>query len=93
MSDADTLLYADSKDDKGIPGHTDVPILSHTSRRETVEIGVVREIPGCTADGRDPDYFPDIHEDSEELAVQILISLAREADVEAGNAEPSRVCQ
>ena len=30
-SDADTILHADYENDKGIPGHTNVPILAHTS--------------------------------------------------------------
>ena len=39
-SDADNILYADSEDDKGIPGHSSgVPIPGHTSSSdETIEI-------------------------------------------------------
>ena len=96
-SDAVTLLYADSEDEKGIPGHSSgVPIPGHTSSSdetieieigqipgctcsddsdETIEIDVVREIPGCTARGHtmeaaeilatlaaggDPDWLPDL---------------------------------
>ena len=69
-SDADTILYADSEDDKGIPGcSSGVLIPGHTSSSDetiekklgqnpgctsggdsddTIEIDVVREIPGCT---------------------------------------------
>ena len=72
-SDADTILYAASEDDKGIPGHlSGVLIPGHTSSSEetieielgqvpehtsscdsndTIEIDVVREIPGHTACG------------------------------------------
>ena len=76
-SDADTILYADSEDDKRIPGHSSgVPIPGCTSSSdETIEIDVVGEIPGCTADGHtmeaaeilatlaaggDPDWLPDL---------------------------------
>ena len=96
-SDADTILYADSEDDKGIPGHSSgVLNLGHTSSSDetieielgqipehtsggdiddTVEIDVVREIPGHTACGHtmeaaeilatlaaggDPDWLPDL---------------------------------
>ena len=96
-SDADTILYADSEDDKGIPGHSSgVPIPGHTSSSDetieielgqipghtsggdtddTIEIDIVREIPGhiahgCTmeaaeilatlAAGGDPDWLPDL---------------------------------
>ena len=40
LSNADTILYADSEDDKGIPSHTSgVPIPEHTSSHdETIEI-------------------------------------------------------
>ena len=40
FSDADTILDADSEDDKGIPGHSSgVPIPGHTgSSDETIEI-------------------------------------------------------
>ena len=53
MSDADTILYADSEDDKRIPGHSSgVPFPGCTSSSdETIEIDVVGEIPGCTAHG------------------------------------------
>ena len=97
LSDADTKLYADSEDDKRIPGHSScVPIPRHTSSSDekikielrqiprhtsggdsddTIEIDVVREIPGCTAHGHtmeaaeilatlaaggDPDWLPDL---------------------------------
>ena len=95
-SDADTILYAASEDDKRIPGHSGGvlipghtsssdetieielgPISGHTSScdsDDTIEIDVVREIPGHTARGRtmeaaeilatsaagsDPDWLPD----------------------------------
>ena len=40
LSDADTILYADSEDEKRIPGHSSgVPIPGHTiSSDETIEI-------------------------------------------------------
>ena len=49
-SDADTILYADSEDDKRIPGHSSgVPIPGHTSSSdETIKIEI-GEIPGCTS--------------------------------------------
>ena len=48
-SDAGTILYADSEDDKGIPGCKSVPIPGHTSSSdETIEIEI-RQIPGCTS--------------------------------------------
>ena len=54
-SDADTILYADSEDDKRIPDHSSgVLIPGHTSgddSDDTIEIDVVREIPGHTARG------------------------------------------
>ena len=55
-SDANTILYADSKDDKGIPGHSScVPIPGHTgSNDETVEIEI-RQIPGHTSSGDSDD--------------------------------------
>ena len=51
-SDADTILYADSEDDKRIPGHlSGVPIPGHTSSSdETIEIEL-GQIPGCTSGG------------------------------------------
>ena len=50
-SDADTILYTDSEDDKGFPGHTSVPIPGHTSGSdETIEIEI-GQIPGCTSSG------------------------------------------
>ena len=51
-SDADTILYADSEDDKGIHSHSSgVPIPGHTSSSdETIEIEI-RQIPGCTSSG------------------------------------------
>ena len=53
LSDVDTILYADSEDDKRIPGHSSGALIpGHTSSSdETIEIDVVREIPGCTAHG------------------------------------------
>ena len=97
LSDADTILYADSEDDKRIPGCSSgvlIPgrtsssdetiqiefgqIPGHTSGSdsdESIEIDVVREIPGHTAHGRtmeaaeilatlaaggDPDWLPDL---------------------------------
>ena len=55
-SDADTILYADSENDKGTPGHSSgIPIPGHTSSSdETIEIEI-RQIPGCTSscDGGD----------------------------------------
>ena len=49
-SDADTVLYAASEDDKGIPGHSSgVPIPGHTSSSdETIEIEL-GQIPGHTS--------------------------------------------
>ena len=49
-SDADTIIYADSEDDKGIPGHSSgVLIPGHTSSSdETIEIEI-RQITGCTS--------------------------------------------
>ena len=49
-SDADTILYADSEDDKGIPGHSSgVPIPGCTSSSdETIEIEI-GQIPGHTS--------------------------------------------
>ena len=51
-SDADTILYADSEDDKRIPGcSSGVPISGHTSSSdETIEIEL-RQIPGHTSGG------------------------------------------
>ena len=51
-SDADTILYADSEDDKRIPGHSSgVLIPGHTSSSdETIEIEI-GQIPGCTSSG------------------------------------------
>ena len=56
MSDADTILYADPEDDKGIPGHSSgVPIPGFTSSsNETIEIEL-RQIPGCTSGGGSDD--------------------------------------
>ena len=96
-SDADTILYVDSEDDKRIPGcSSGVPIPGHTSSSDktieielgqipghtsggdsdgSIEIDVIREIPGCTAHGLtmevaeilatlaaggDPDWLPDL---------------------------------
>ena len=96
-SDADTTLYADSENDKRIPGRSSgAPIPGHTSSSdetieielgqipgytsggdsdESIEIDVVREIPGRTACGHtmeaaeilatlaaggDPDWLPDL---------------------------------
>ena len=52
MSDADTILYADSEDDKRIPGRSSgVPIPGCTSSSdETIEIEL-GQIPGCTSGG------------------------------------------
>ena len=54
MSDADTILYADSENDKRIPGHSSgVPIPGHTSSSdETIELG---QIPGHTNGGDSDD--------------------------------------
>ena len=51
-SDVDTILYADSEDDKRIPGcSSDVPIPGRTSNSdETIEIEL-RQIPGHTSGG------------------------------------------
>ena len=51
-SDADTILYADSEDDKRIPGHSSgVPIPGHTSSSDkTIEIEL-RQISGHTSGG------------------------------------------
>ena len=48
LSDADTILYANSEGDKGIPGHSSgVLIPGHTSSSdETIEIEL-GQIPGC----------------------------------------------
>ena len=55
-SDADTMLYADSEDDKGIPGHSSgVLIPRHTSSSdETIEIEI-GQIPGHTSSGDSDD--------------------------------------
>ena len=52
LSDADTILYADSEDDKGIPGHSSGALIpGHTSSSdETIEIEL-GQIPGCTSSG------------------------------------------
>ena len=120
-SDADTILYADSEDDKRIPGcSSGVLIPGHTSSSDetieielrqipghtsggdsddTIEIDVVREIPGNTmeaaeilatlAAGGDPDWLPDltVPEKPEESPVQVLVALAEEADVEEADGE------
>ena len=51
-SDANTILYADSENDKRIPGHSSgAPIPGHTSSSdETIEIKL-RQIPGHTSGG------------------------------------------
>ena len=56
-SDADTILYADYEDDKGIPGHSSgVLIPGHTSSSdETIEIEI-GQIPGCTSSDDSDDY-------------------------------------
>ena len=56
FSDADTILYADSEDDKEIPGHSSgVPIPGHTSSNdETIEIEI-GQIPGHTSSGDSDD--------------------------------------
>ena len=48
LSDADTILYADSEDDKGIPGHSSgVPIPGHTSTWATeVELFACAQLCG-----------------------------------------------
>ena len=99
-SDADTILYADSEEDKGIPGHSissdetiEIEIRQipgHTSSGDsddTIEIDVVREIPGCTtlghtmegaeilgtlAAGGDPDWLPDLTEEPEQPEESML---------------------
>ena len=55
-SDANTILYADSEDDKGIPGRSSgVPIPAHTSSSdESIEIEL-RQIPGHTSGGDSDD--------------------------------------
>ena len=55
-SDAETILYADSEDDKGIPGHSSgVPIPGHTSSsNETNEIEI-GQIPGHASSGNSDD--------------------------------------
>ena len=54
-SNAYTILYADSEDDKGIPGHSScVPILGWTSSDETIEIEI-GQIPGHTSSGDSDD--------------------------------------
>ena len=49
-SDADTILYAASEDDKGIPGHSSGVLIPGctSSSEETIEIEL-RQIPGCTS--------------------------------------------
>ena len=49
-SDADTILYADSEDDKGIPGHSRGVLIPGciSSSDETIEIEL-GQIPGCTS--------------------------------------------
>ena len=120
-SDADTILYADSEDDRGIPGHSSgVPIPGHTSSSDetieieirqipqhtsssdsddAIEINVVGEIPWRTAHGStmeaaeilatsaaggDPDWLPDltVPEEHEESLLEVLVTLAEEADAE-----------
>ena len=56
LSDADTILYADSEDDKRIPGcSSGVPIPGCTSSSdETIEVQL-RQIPGCTSGGDSDD--------------------------------------
>ena len=55
-SDADTILYADSEDDKGIPSHSSgVLIPGHTSSSdETIKIEI-GQIPGHTSSGDSDD--------------------------------------
>ena len=76
-----------------IPGHT-----SSCDSDDTIEIDVVREIPGHTACGHtmeateilatlaagDPDWLPDltVPEEPEESLVEVLVALAKEADAE-----------
>ena len=49
-SDADTILYADSEDDKGIPGHSSGVLIPGyiSSSDETIEIEI-GQIPGHTS--------------------------------------------
>ena len=51
-SDADAMLYADSEDDKRIPGHSSGVLIPGctSSSDETIEIEL-RQIPGCTSGG------------------------------------------
>ena len=94
-SDADTILYADSEDDKRIPGRSSgAPIPRRTSSSdETIEIEL-RQIPGHTSGG-DSDESIEIDVVGEipgrtacgctmeaAEAVQVLVALAEEADAE-----------
>ena len=51
-SDADTILHADSENDKKIPGHSSGTLIPWctSSSDETIEIEL-RQIPGCTSGG------------------------------------------
>ena len=52
LSDADTILYADSEDDKRIPGHSSgAPIPGCTSSSDETIEKELRQIPGCTSGG------------------------------------------
>ena len=52
LSDADTILYADSEDDKRIPGHSSgVPIPGHTSSSDEIIEIELGQIPGSTSGG------------------------------------------
>ena len=55
-SDADTILYADSEDDKGIPGHSSTVLIPGctSSSDETIEIEL-GQIPGHTSGGDSDD--------------------------------------
>ena len=52
LSDADTILYADSENDKRIPGHSSGALIPGrtSSSDETIEIEL-GQIPGCTSGG------------------------------------------
>ena len=56
FSDADTIFYADSEDDKGIPGHSSGVLIARctSSSDETVEIEI-GQIPGNTSSGDSDD--------------------------------------
>ena len=72
MSDVDTILYADSEDDKRIPGHSSGAMIpGHTSSSdETIEIEL-EQIPGCTSGG-DSDESIEIDIVREILGIQLM---------------------